>query len=415
MLLYHTEVLRPLYVHQGHGSYVTTPQPVKCALLEGLNLKVAIDYQNKRFCLSWDIQSSSNFKPLQIRGGTITIGGAHLFSDRWEIALEGSTFPPGFATSATLYGPKFQYPTHHEAPITIKLAAPGESLVTDFALIASNVTASLLSREPNNVCFFFPRTRQRIWSNETVLRKASSYFETLFSSDFAESTASQSSPSEQPSFQSPLLPYTYDDSDVETDVEKAALVEPDLASKQEEEKGFETFPFKTIRVVDTTYNTYLAVLLWISTRYISFAPLRSQFPDSQSTSEDSPCVQRQKAVQKMKQESKPGLPIPVSPKSVYRLAHFLELSDVQALALEKFKSQLTTQGAIEELYGDVSCSYPEVQAIVLEFVVNNWNSVKSSTGATRIEQKLENGEGNSAMALIGFKLSKKLGERSGSK
>ncbi|GAA5894515.1 uncharacterized protein JCM6883_002125 [Sporobolomyces salmoneus] len=419
MLLHHSQVLQPLYVQQPPPpnrppgvyatKYVENYQPVSCSLLQGLNLKLAFDYSERRFCLSWNIDSSSKFEPLDISRGTISISGLH--GEEWDIPLHGPIFP--FVPSATLRSHKIPS-TCQSAEITVELSAPGESSSPEIASIASSATASHLSRELNNVCFFFPRTQQRIWSNESVLRKSSPYFETLFSSDFAEASASPSSPLEQSSPRSPPPPYDYDDSDVDTHLEEAPLLEPDLMTKREEEKGFETFPFKTIRVLDTTYNTYLAVLVWISTQHIMFAPLKSRTHNLSSFG-DSPTAQRQKAVSKLRQESKPGLPTPVSPKSVYRLAHLLELADLQALALTNFKSQLTNQGAFYELYGDVSCTYSAVQAVAMEYVVKNWNLVKESAAARKVKQKLDNGEGSSAMALIGFELSKELMKKYGPK
>lgn len=47
----------------------------------------------------------------------------------------------------------------------------------------------------------------------------------------------------------------------------------------------------------------------------------------------------------------------------------------------------------------------------MNHVVKNWDLIKGTSGVRAIEKKLEEGEGNGAMAHIGLKLAKRLGER----
>ena len=227
----------------------------------------------------------------------------------------------------------------------------------------------------------------------------------MLSSDFAESS---SCPSSKSSVAEAVLPaYTYDDSDEETDEGHYVKPKPEEGRKKEAD-NLQAFSYRTIRVVDTAYSTYLAVLLWITTRHISFAPLRSTFfaPVGPLFSSNRAAV-----IVKLKLGQTSGLPIPVSPKSVYRLAHLLELSGLSTLALSKFGEQLAPAGAVFELYTDASCAYPAIQAVALEYVVENWGTVKGSVGMKMVEQKIERGETSGEMALIGIRLAKKLMER----
>ncbi|GAA5976785.1 hypothetical protein JCM5350_007247 [Sporobolomyces pararoseus] len=410
MLIDHTEILNPVW-KQEYGNYSTRNIPVwqtiSCPELHGLDLKVGFDYNKEKYCLDWG-SNSKPFDPLKISEGSITIKeGSEGPGREWIIPLTGSVLP--FVPQATLYSPKFSTPVSASARIVIKIASPGESMHPEIETIAANSAASLLAREPNNVCFYFPRTSRRIWANEIVLRKASPYFETLFSSDFSESTPS---PPLGAASTKPHLPYTYADSDEEADLTPTKK-ESSVWKEEEEErraKSFEAFPFKTITVLDTTYTTYLSVLLWISTKHISFAPLLSTI-DVKFV----PRLQRQAEIATLKSKMKVRLPDPVSSKSVYRLAHLLELSDLKHLALTNYKSQLTVGGAFSELYGDVSCAYPEIQEITLKFVVDNWREIASNYSVYQIEKKMENGGGNSAMAAIGIKLARRLMEKYGSK
>lgn len=266
-------------------------------------------------------------------------------------------------------------------------------------------TASLLSRQPNNVCFYFLRTRQRLWANEGVIRRASPYFETLFTSGFAET--SEASKLNHASDVEELPPYEFEDSDAELD----ETVDPE---KKPRDEGYDVFPFKTIRITDTSFTTYFAVLIWISTGYISFALLTSCF--SLSSSSTTRAEERRPAIAAPGKESSPHGSLPVaSPKSVYRLAHLLELSELKDLALNAYKSRLAPSGALAELYSDVACAYPEVRAIAMKFFVAHWKAIRTFPTFERVENKLENQEPNSATALIGLKLATKLMETYGPK
>ena len=98
------------------------------------------------------------------------------------------------------------------------------------------------------------------------------------------------------------------------------------------------------------------------------------------------------------------LPPPSSPKSVYRLAHFLELPELANLALQNFGSQLNADNAAHELFGDTASSYPEVRKIALNFVVENWKQVVKSKSYEVVRSKAEKGEGDVGTAMM-------LGER----
>jgi len=97
----------------------------------------------------------------------------------------------------------------------------------------------------------------------------SPYFDALQSSEFYENDMeahAANKEEEDPSIT--MASYEYDDSDEETD----KLTE---AHKSTDE-GLETpgLLYKTVRVVQHRYETYLALLCWLGTRQIAFAPLR---------------------------------------------------------------------------------------------------------------------------------------------
>jgi len=184
--------------------------------------------------------------------------------------------------------------------------------------------------------------------NEGLLRNESPYFEQLLSSAFAENSLSSASgglasvhslsgngaqplessdPSPRPSDNceadpADFLPYTYDDSDEELD---------DLSPKggRKEETRDQKTPFKLVSITDSTYTTYLGVLCWICSRHISFAPLSSAF--TYSFEEDAMDLgnNRFSTLESTILSQKHTLPVPASPKSVYRLSHLLMIPELQ--------------------------------------------------------------------------------------
>jgi len=298
----------------------------------------------------------------------------------------------------------------HRAKITLL-----RSLVSSLPFIASSVltisssTATLRSRVSSNVCFDFPRIGRQLWANESILRKASPYFENLFSSGFAEDSASSTKISTEPS--SDLPPFTFEDSDDENDQVFEKTKSPENATHS-------SLPtFKTITITDATYSTYYSVLCWIGTGHIDFAPLHSTSSASSDSVDEKEVVKESKSKKKaLRREAKLNaleqangpLPPPSSPKSVYRLAHFLELPELVNLALQNFKSQLNADNAAYELFSDVASSYVEFRDIALNYVVENWKKVVKSKSYEEVRKRAKSGEADSEIALL---LGEKLMER----
>lgn len=86
------------------------------------------------------------------------------------------------------------------------------------------------------------------------------------------------------------------------------------------------------------------------------------------------------------------MPPPVSPKSVYRLAHLLQREELQRLALDAISTNLTIEGAARELFSPVSIAYAEVKKVLLNCVVKNWDEVQASTSWKQTREKAMAGE-----------------------
>ncbi|KAK4699822.1 hypothetical protein P7C70_g6434, partial [Phenoliferia sp. Uapishka_3] len=213
-----------------------------------------------------------------------------------------------------------------------------------------------------------------LFSNSAFLSDASPYYKTLFTSGFSET--SKQSTTAAPVTSKSLLPSSAmkkplrvsEDSDTEVDV---PVFTPPTSSYR-------------IEVTETSYVTYREVLRWLHTRDIAFAPLTSSLPASSSASG----VDTTSNV-----ISLPPLFIPASPKSVYRLADFLDLTELKTLALSSILSQVGVANVVEELMSEVSAVYEPVQDALLQCTLENWDIVRESAGWKDLERKIEAGEG----------------------
>ena len=215
-----------------------------------------------------------------------------------------------------------------------------------------------LSHSPiMDVRLLFKRADDReleLWTTADFLGNASDYYKALFSSGAAETvTRSRSKRQRGPNVTSEQKPLAgaarsdpkadWEDSDDETD---AFLVERDWMSCTTTKQDTAEIHYQQIDVSETAYSTMCAVLLYLQTGHIKFAPLRS----SHALSPDELVTKRKNSLATSLDEH-PTLPPPVSPKSVYRLAHLLEREELQKLALDSFASDLTISGAADELFG----------------------------------------------------------------
>ena len=220
------------------------------------------------------------------------------------------------------------------------------------------------------MCFVFPATATKLWASSKVLVDQSAYFRSLFGGNFSESTTRTSAENtEAPEFKVDETSRLYEESDDETDEHFAAQV-----AKKAPLSDSNNLPHKKVVINDAAFTTYQAILVWMSSRYIRFAPLRSSNTDKAGEVSKS---RLQDVIKMVEAESETSLP--ASPKSVYRLAHLLELDELQEIALNNFRSQLTVHNAATELFSDVASAYPALRDIALDFILENWTDVRASS------------------------------------
>ncbi|KAI5474263.1 hypothetical protein MNV49_003751 [Pseudohyphozyma bogoriensis] len=159
---------------------------------------------------------------------------------------------------------------------------------------------------------------------------------------------------------------------------------------------------REIKITSARNSTYRAVLVWLQTSHIAFAPLSSSFHPSLS-----PTSTRLETL-KNSLKAYGSLPVPVSPKSVYRLTHLLELPRLGQMALEEISSQLTVDNVALELFSSTSEVYAEVRKVELDFAVRHWAGVKKSKGMAEIERRMEAGEDLPNFGKIMWEINKRI-------
>ncbi|GAA5855134.1 hypothetical protein JCM8547_002394 [Rhodosporidiobolus lusitaniae] len=131
-------------------------------------------------------------------------------------------------------------------------------------------------------------------------------------------------------------------------------------------------------IEEGAFSTWHACLVFLQFGYIDFLSLSSCF-SSRSDTRTSYLYEDY--------EKDPNLPLPVSPKSVYRFASLLEVSDLKRLTLSKYTSRLTFDNVAHELFDDAAIKYFELRKAALGFVRKNWEEVRElDSWKARVEQ-----------------------------
>lgn len=214
-----------------------------------------------------------------------------------------------------------------------------------------------------------------------MLATASDYYKTMLASGCAETVSSgakrQRSEAPPPvkhegsGKSGPEKPASdWQDSDDETD---DLLVELDWCGCKTASRDLTDLAYQQIDVRETAYSTMSAVLLYLMTGHIEFAPLNSLL---NTLSHDNTASRG--AILDKHMTKNLTLPPPVSPKSVYRLAHLLQREGLQQLAVDALSTSLTAEAAACELFSPVSIAYTDVRRTILDYVVKNWTQVQAT-------------------------------------
>ncbi|KAJ3535861.1 hypothetical protein NM688_g6921 [Phlebia brevispora] len=195
-----------------------------------------------------------------------------------------------------------------------------------------------------------------------------------------------------------------------------------LAKPEEQAEPEQTLPVKPtqdvekpipgptkVRVVikDAAYATYRAVLYYIYTDTITFAPLASSFPSytmSTSTSSiNTGSAQGSKSFSLIGEPSTrrewlrawearhPDKPRPSSAKAVYRLADKLDLQDLKERAFQHIIKSLTVENVAYETFSHFSAAFDDVRKVEINYFLEHWAEIRDSPMMRNVWQQIRMG------------------------
>ncbi len=222
--------------------------------------------------------------------------------------------------------------------------------------------------------FYFPRSDRELWANSRTLIRNSTFFTTLFASGLREAVGA------------PAQAYPVETSDGELSARDSDDEADEVVNKLVTIRTSRTPPpgIKEVVIKEAAFTTYHAVLVWLHFGHITFDQLSSS---PCGTSGDATTNERQakRARLDAAATSDPELPLPASPKSVYQLAHILELPDLVKLALDNFTSQLTVENVLYQLTAEIAV-HDEVRGAIVAFIKANASAVKASRAAAELSK-----------------------------
>ncbi len=152
-------------------------------------------------------------------------------------------------------------------------------------------------------------------------------------------------------------------------------------------------------VPDSSYFTFSALIYYLYTDLVDFAPLTSSFLPAHLSS-SSPfseqdegrsvaramyeAHERRKALIWDYAGENQDKPMPVSPKSMYRLADKMQLHELKQRAQEDIAKKLTVHNIVWEVFSGFTAQYPEIRKIETDFLLRNWAQVKKSPAMKNI-------------------------------
>ncbi|PWN46791.1 hypothetical protein IE53DRAFT_391045 [Violaceomyces palustris] len=177
---------------------------------------------------------------------------------------------------------------------------------------------------------------------------------------------------------------------------------------------------RKVIVRDSAYPTFKALLYFLYTDTIEFAPLTSSFLPSDLTSDDigpggaaggygvgefggggsslsdgprfrtlssgtesfneemRKAHARRKSVIEMYCAQHPDKPSPCSAKAMYRLADKLQIADLKKRAQDHIANSLTVHNIVWEVFSGFNTQFPDIRKMETDFLLKHWPSVKKS-------------------------------------
>ncbi|GJN89133.1 hypothetical protein Rhopal_002107-T1 [Rhodotorula paludigena] len=248
-----------------------------------------------------------------------------------------------------------------------------------------------------DVCLTFPGDSRTLFASSAMLAAVSPWWSAYLSTTgFYEDTISVSHTPAEPAWpDSDCSDDDDDDDDEETRLGVKASVAPDSPPPSPPLRTRPLIPrnMRVVPISGTSYRTFRAFLAWTYAGTVHFAPLTSSFlsASSSSSSNTTSATKRRRQALAPLSSLHPSRPTPVSPKSLYRLAHFLDIPSLQSLALSALAERLTVEGVAAELFARPALgeAYDEVLDYEVDFARENWEEVKVSRAMKEASRRMK--------------------------
>lgn len=160
---------------------------------------------------------------------------------------------------------------------------------------------------------------------------------------------------------------------------------------------------RKVSIVDSAYPTFKALLFFLYTDTVVFAPLTSSFLPSDVAADDAPTSntasslfasrrgrvpsgrfseemekarKKRKAVIETHLAGSPEKPSPCSAKAMYRLADKLDIPDLKQRAQDHISMSLSIQNIVWEVFSGFTAHYPDILKMETDFLLKHWPQVK---------------------------------------
>lgn len=195
----------------------------------------------------------------------------------------------------------------------------------------------------------------------------------------------------------------------------APLIVPDQCPGTHTDRQTPLKAHSTVLIRGVAYNTYRALLYYIYTDNIVFAPLSSCFVSSRliTTSPSFPSSPRSEDIPPPASVSKkatytdsatsrkewvrdwmkhnPGHPAPCSAKAIYREADRLNLSDLKARAAQHVFQSLTVENIAYEVFSPFASIFEEIRKVEIDFFLKNWQEIRTSDAMKKVWHQIRIG------------------------
>ncbi|KAI0081098.1 hypothetical protein K474DRAFT_1704125 [Panus rudis PR-1116 ss-1] len=126
-------------------------------------------------------------------------------------------------------------------------------------------------------------------------------------------------------------------------------------------------------------STWESLLYYLYTGTVVFAPLTREDDEGRWL-----FIENYKRINPLR-------PTPCSCKSMYRIAHILNMPELKSRSLQQLEMQLSITVAVGEMFTTFAANYIEIRLMVMNYLLRHWNRVKNSEAWARKLEQVANG------------------------